>query len=151
MFDVDKWRNWPLFSNSLTAWLIAGSIAVGVLTLLLLVRPLVRRYATRLRGTERTEFLEVPMEVLSRTTTLFFIVISIYAGAQALEVGERLTRMLNSVATIALFWQLGLWFATAVGEFLERRRRHNLAENREALGSLAIIKFLVSVVIWVLV
>jgi small-conductance mechanosensitive channel len=59
--------------------------------------------------------------------------------------------MLNSLVTIALFWQLGLWFATAVGEFLERRRRHNLAENREALGSLTIIKFLASVVIWMLV
>jgi small-conductance mechanosensitive channel len=152
MFDVDKWRSWPLFSNSLTAWFIAGSITVGVFALLLvLLRPLVRRYAKRLRATDRTEILEVPMEVLSRTTTLFFIVISIYAGAQALELGPRLTRMLNSLVTIALFWQLGLWFATAVGEFLERRRRHNLAENREALGSLTIIKFLASVVIWMLV
>jgi hypothetical protein len=92
MFDVDKWRSWPLFSNSLTGWLIAGSVTVGVFALLLLVlRPLVRRYAKRLRATDRTEILEVPMEVLSRTTTLFFIVISIYAGAQALELGPRLT------------------------------------------------------------
>jgi small-conductance mechanosensitive channel len=151
MFNVDKWRSWPLFNNSLTDLLIAGSVTVGVLTVLLLLRAVVRRYATKLRGTERTEVLEVPMEVLSRTTTLFFIVISIYAGAQALELGARLSRMLNSLVTIALFWQLGLWFATAVGEFLERRRRHSLAENRDALGSLTIIKFLASVVIWALV
>ena len=51
--------------------MIAGAIFAAVLTLLLILRPLVRRYARRTRNTERREFLEIPMQVLSRTTFAF--------------------------------------------------------------------------------
>jgi small-conductance mechanosensitive channel len=147
----DQWRSWPIFQNSPTAWLIAGVTALAVLALLLMLRPIVRRHAARLRATERIEILEVPMEVLSRTTTLALIMVAIYAGAVPLEIGDRGRHLLKTALTITLFWQLGVWFTAALDLWLERRRRHSLADNRAALGSLTIIKFLASVVIWALV
>jgi len=111
----------------------------------------VRRYADRMRATPRTEVLELPLLVLGRTTLLFSIVLASNAGAQALELGDRLQRYANTLLTIGFFWQLGVWFAAAVGIWIERRRVHSLAENRAALGSLGIIRFIANVLIWTLV
>lgn len=151
MFDLDHWRTAPIFHNSVTAWLIAGAITLGVLTVLLGLRVIVRRYAKRMHETTRTEVLEIPLLVLSRTTLLFVIVLAANAGAQALELGDRLQRYANTLLTIGFFWQLGVWFAAAVGIWIERRRVHSLAENRAALGSLGIIRFIANVLIWTLV
>jgi small-conductance mechanosensitive channel len=151
MIDVDQWRSWPLFSNSLNAWLIAGAITITTLTVLLLLRPMVRRYSEKLTRTERTELLEIPMMVLSRTTLLFLLVVAVFFGLQSLELGEKLSTTLRSLITIALFWQAGVWVSAAVRAWVQKRRTHNAAEDRAALGSLGIISFIASVLIWSLV
>jgi small-conductance mechanosensitive channel len=151
MTDVDQWRSWPLFSNSLNAWLIAGAITLTTLTVLLLLRPMVRRYSEKLSRTERTELLEIPMTVLSRTTVLFLLVVSVFLGLQSLELGEKLRTALRSLITIALFWQMGVWVSAAVRAWVQKRRTHSAAEDRATLGSLGIISFIASVLIWSLV
>jgi small-conductance mechanosensitive channel len=151
VFDLGHWRTAPLLNNSITAWLVAGGAFIVTLTLLLGLRVFVRRYAKRALDTTRTELLEIPMLVLSRTTSLFFLAICVLVGAQALELGVGVRRVLNSVVTIAFFWQLGVWFAAAVGVWIERRRLHGSAENRAVLGSLGIIRFIANVLIWALV
>jgi small-conductance mechanosensitive channel len=151
VLDISQWRDAPLFNNSLTAWLAAGTTFVVLFAALLFVRTLIRRYAERYRATEHTEFLEIPLLVLSRTAIVFFFVVSLYAGLRALKLGDPLQHVLNSVVTIACFWQLGLWIVAAVGVWIDRRRVHSLAQNRAALGSLSIIHFIAGVVIWALV
>src|SRR3954468_14679225 len=104
MLDVDQWRSWPVFNNSTSAWLIAGAVSIVALSILLILRPVVRRYAERLRLTERTEFLEIPTEVLSRTTLPFLIIVAAFIGLHALELGPTLSLAVRSIFTIALFW-----------------------------------------------
>jgi small-conductance mechanosensitive channel len=151
MIDIDQWRSWPLFNNSMTAWLIAGGISLAVLATLLVLRPIVRRYSERLAGTQRTEILEIPMQVLSRTTLPFLVIVAMFIGMQALELGPKLTSVTRSILTIALFWQTGVWAAAAVHAWVHRRRVRSAAEDRAALGSLGIISFIASVLIWSLV
>src|SRR5205085_10324974 len=58
---------------------------------------LIRRYAKRLKSTERTEFLEIPMLALCRTALLFMLVVALSAGSQSLKLGEdRKSTRLNS-------------------------------------------------------
>jgi small-conductance mechanosensitive channel len=151
VFDLDEWRTWPLFNNSPTAWMIAGAITLTSLLVLLSLRPLVRRYAERLRSTERAELLEIPMAVLSRTTLPYLIVLSLFLGLKSLQLGDPLHLVLNSVITIASFWQAGVWAAAAVRAWVNRRKQHSTAEDRAALSSLGIISFIASVLIWSLV
>ena len=99
--NIDAWRSWPLFNNSLTAWLIAGGVTAVALTVLLLLRPLVKNYSERLRKTERTEVLEIPMAVLSRTSVLFLIALALFLGSQALNLGPKLAVTIRSIMTIA--------------------------------------------------
>ncbi len=147
MFDLDEWRTWPLFNNSPTAWLIAGSITLASLLIVLSLRPLVRRYAERLRNTARTEVLEIPMAVLSRTAPAYLVLLSLFLGLKSLQLGDELHLVLNSIITIASFWQAGLWAAAAVRAWVNRRKQHSTAEDRAALSSLGIISFIASVLI----
>ena len=151
MFDSAQWRTAPLFNNSVTSWLVAGGIFVLTLSVLLGLRVVVRRSAERMKSTAKTELLEIPFLVLGRTNLLFITIAALFAGGQALDTGPRIQHFLNSLLTIAFFWQLGVWFAAAVTIWIERRRQHSVAENRAALGSLGIIRFISNVVIWTLV
>jgi small-conductance mechanosensitive channel len=157
MFDdssraVDRLLAMPLFDdNSWLQWVIAAGIAVGTFSAMLLIRRLVRKYFTRLRTTNETELLEVPLQVLSRTTLLTFIALSVFFGSQALVLGPKIERLLESVITIALFWQAGVWAGAAVSAWLDRKRRRSMAHNHAAIGSLAVISFVINVVIWAMV
>jgi small-conductance mechanosensitive channel len=151
VLDVDEWRSAPIFSNSLTHWLLAGLIAAVVFGVLITLRIAVRRYAHRLRATRQQEFLEIPMRVLSRTTQPFFLVVAIYFGLRVLTVGDKVQALVNSAATIAFFWQAGVWVVAAIRAFIDRRRQIHADEDRAIIGSLGIISFIASMVVWTLV
>jgi small-conductance mechanosensitive channel len=151
VIDLGQWRDAPIFHNSLTAWLIAGSVAALVFLILLGARVAIRRYAKRLQSTDRTEFLEIPMLALCRTALLFMLIVAVCVGSQSLKVGEPLQQVIRSALFIAFFWQIGLWCAAAVRAWVERRRAHSGVDDRAALSSLDIIRFIASVVIWSLV
>jgi small-conductance mechanosensitive channel len=150
MLDFGEWRSWPVFENSLTSWLLAGVLMVAALFVLLGLRRAVRGYAGRLRATAHAEVLELPMEILSRTTLLFLVAISLFVGLRALTLGPALQRILDTATTIIVFFQVGVWAGAAVRAWVERRR-HSTAQDRAVVGSLGIISFLASVVIWAFV
>ena len=88
--------------------------------------------------------LEIPLQVLSRTTLLLLLVMSLYVGSQWLTTGPTTRRVLSSAITIALFWQAGIWLMAATSIWLERKRQRSLAINRAAIGSLGIIGFVIN-------
>jgi small-conductance mechanosensitive channel len=141
----------PLFRNSPTAWAIACGTVLVVLVLLLFVRRVIRREHQRMLATPQTEFMELPLEVLSRTTLPFFIVVSAFAGLKALQVSEQTDRVLTSVITIAFFWQAGVWLSAAVSAWLERKRRRSLASDRASVSTIGLIGLIARVGIWALV
>lgn len=140
-----------IFKNSLLDWAMALGIAAAAFVLLLAVRRTVRAHHKRMLATNETELLEIPLQVLSRTTLLSMLVVALYIGSQWLLTGPAANRVLGSAVTIALFWQAGIWMMTAVSIWLERKRQRTLATDRAAVGSLGIIRFVVSVAIWAMV
>lgn len=149
MLDLHDWRRWPISQNSPTEWLIAAAITAAVISVLLLLRLLIRRYADKLSKTDRREILEIPAEVLSRTTLPFLVAVALYFGLQSLDLGAKLSKLLNSAITITVFMQFGVWAGAAVRAWVQRRR--NSAADRAAVGSLGIISFIAGVLIWALV
>lgn len=148
MPNLEELYELPLFTNTWLAWALALAIAIGTFLVLLALRRVVRAYFRKLQATERTELLEIPLQVLSRTTALFFFVVAVCLGAQALTVGPKSARVIDSAITIALFWQAGVWAVAAASAWLDRKRRRSLASDRAAAGSLGIIGFVINVLIW---
>lgn len=152
MIDFDKLAKLPLFTNSLLDWVLAVATALIVYSVLLAARVVVRSYLRRLEAAAaRNELLIVPLQVLSRTTALFFIVVAAFLGAESLTVGVVTTKVLGSAITIVLFWQAGLWLGAVASAWIERKRRESMEHNRAAVGSLGIINFVSKVVIWSMV
>jgi small-conductance mechanosensitive channel len=151
MFNFDDLAALPLFNNSLLDWIAASAIAIGALMVLLLVRRAIRGYHRKLQTTTETELLEIPMQVLSRTTLLFFVTLALFLGVQWLTFGPSTARIVGSALTIALFWQAGIWAVEATAAWLDRKRKRSMATDRAAVGSLGIIGFILNVVIWTLV
>ena len=151
MLDMNALAALPLFDNSLLAWSMAVGIALTSFLLLLVLRRWVRAYHRKLQATSETEFLEIPVQVLSRTTAVFFAILAVYLGVQALTIGPGTQRVLQSAITIALFWQAGVWAVAATTAWLDRKRRRSMTTDRAAVGSLGIIGFILNVAIWAFV
>ena len=109
-----------------------------------------RRYRAMLE-TERTELMELPFGVLSRTALVFIVALSAYLGLKFLELPERSADLLNNAITVAMFWQVGVWLSAAFLAWLERKRRYSLENDRALVGSISIIGMVVRSLIWVLV
>lgn len=141
----------PVFHNPPVAWLTALGTAVLLYLLLAAVRGLVRRHHARMLATERVEIMEMPLEVLSRTTTPFLIAISLFIGTQLLTLSPRTRHGLDAAVTIVMFWQAGVWISAAVTAWLERKRKGQLATDRAAASSIAIVAFIARAVAWVMI
>jgi small-conductance mechanosensitive channel len=137
--------------NDLFTWSTALGVAVGTLVILLLLKSIVRRVGRRMAETARQELMELPVLALSRTTSLFIVIVALVAGAQLLELPARVRSGALSVFMIAVFWQAGLWVTALATAWLERKRRVALAQDRAAAGSFSIIGFAARVLIWALV
>lgn len=152
MLGTPDFLSLPIFaSNSLLDWAIAFGVMLLTVSVLLTARRIARVHLKKLQATEKTEFLELPLEVLSRTTLLFFIVLAIYLGLNTLTMSDRTAQMLDSVITIAVFWQAGVWVSAATLRWLERKRRLSLATDRATAGTLGIVGFIARMVIWTMV
>ena len=85
----------PILHDSPSTWLTALGVAALLYFVPAAVRALVRRRRERMLATERIELMEMPLEVLSHTTTLFMIVVSLLIGLQVLPVSGRARQALE--------------------------------------------------------
>ncbi|HEY4210778.1 MAG TPA: mechanosensitive ion channel family protein [Steroidobacteraceae bacterium] len=149
--QIDDFLSLPLFRNSALEWLIAAGLTAAVLAVMLLARRLVRRHHQRLLTTDRVEWLELPLEVLSRTTLVFFVVLALFLGLRTLDISAATRTVIISALTVALFLQAGIWATAAVTAWFDRKQRSALAHNQAAAGSLGILAFIAQGVVWALV
>ncbi|MEO7773771.1 MAG: mechanosensitive ion channel family protein [Steroidobacteraceae bacterium] len=142
----------PLFQNSLLQWASACALTALLLLVLFVVRGAVRRQHQRLLKTQHTEFAEIPLEILSRTTALFFIVLSLFIGLDTLSMARGTGQVLHAALMVVVFWQVGVWLSAAAMAWIERRRRRtDTATDRAVVGSLGVILFIARVAIWSLI
>jgi small-conductance mechanosensitive channel len=146
MLNFDELLSLSIFNNSPLAWLTSVAVAAGVFVLLLTVRRAVRSYLRKIEQAGAASPVQIPLQVLSRTTLLFFVVLALFAGVRALELGSTGVRVFTSAITIALFWQAGIWAGATASAWLEHKRRRNTA-----LRSIGIIGVIINGVIWSLV
>jgi small-conductance mechanosensitive channel len=138
--------------NGRWEWVVASAIALGVLLLTLGARRWLRRRYRKLAETEQVELIELPLEIASKTGTLFLSVASLFAGLAVLRLPATLRDGSTSAFTVVAFWQLGIWGSAAVLAWLRGRRSAAAVESdRAAVGSLGIIGFVLRAAVWTLI
>ena len=139
------------FGNTTGQWLIAAGIFLGVFLILLIIRRVARRQYEKVAATPKTELIELPLMVASRTTLLFILIAALFAATQSLKLPPTVARLALTIFTINAFWQVGAWATTAVLAALERKRRVAMTSDRAAAGTLGILGFIARATIWSLV
>lgn len=141
----------PIFQNAPLDWIVAGAVALGVLVAVSVARFVLRRFQARLNATKEIELIEIPVDALSRTSSLCIAVVALVAGLATLQMSESTAHVLNSALMIVLFAQAGGWAAAAANLLLERRRRRIEGSDRAMVSSLGVISFIVRVAIWAVI
>lgn len=130
-----------------TSWQLAVGAGVAVVTffILLLIRRAIRARYDKLAATPEVEFLELPFRIASHTSVLFLLITSVFIGAQWLVLPASASKVLLTIFTIAVFWQIGLWATVAVVSALQRKQR---ASDPATASSMGVIGFLARATIW---
>ncbi len=134
--------------NTLNQWLWAMGTAAGIWLVTLLIRRFIRGHYQRMAATEQVELMEVPLQIASKTSTLFLIVLGLFFGLLTLKLSPTVHRVAEKVLLIAACWQVGIWATTGALAWIDMKRRHSMAEDRATAGTLGIIAIIVRGLIW---
>src|SRR5690606_27505375 len=104
-------------------WLTAAATALVVLVIALGLRRWVRRHYEQFAATERTELMEVPLEIASKTSGGFLLVAALFGGLSVLNLPPALRTAATTLFTLVGFFQLGVWGSAAVLAWLMVRRK----------------------------
>jgi small-conductance mechanosensitive channel len=113
-----EFLNLIILRNTLLTWIIAISISVVVLSTMQFLKYRVgARYRSRMHG---SKFLAARIleGILDSTRKLFMLLVSLYAGAQVLDVTPKTDSVLSKAIFIVFFVQIGLWGSSAVRTWL---------------------------------
>lgn len=138
-------------TNSILPWLLAAGIATVVFFVLLLLRMLVTAQLKRLDARGKSNIWPVLLATVQRTGLPFLLIISLFAGLQAVEMPPNVRHIVQSVTIISLLLQLGLWLARALHVAVENYYKRKMVENPSEVTTLSLLNFFGRIIIWALV
>lgn len=139
------------FENTVWQWLLALGVAAIALGAALLIRRMVGRRYRQLAATSEYELMELPLEVLSRTSLFFLVVGALYLGSRTVVLPPKVAGVIMAALVVIGFWQLGLWATGALVAWFELKSKAGPTVDRAALGSLGIIGFILRAAVWTVV
>lgn len=136
-----------IYGNGVSAWGLAAIVAMGVLFVALSAKAALLRHLPEKAPSEELHWPSVLREVVERTSPIFLVIASLYAGAALLSLPHSVANFVFSFFVIALFIQCALWadrlVATTLVWHLAPRKAKETVRN-----ALSLIQFLVRVAVW---
>jgi small-conductance mechanosensitive channel len=136
--------------NPLRDWLLA----VLVFAVTFMVMPVLR---ARLRAQQQKwQHLEsAPLELLTlmaaRTSRLVLLVVAVYLAEKILSWPRRVDRVFDVIIVFGVWLQLGLWAATALRYFIERRQKRSGLNDGAAASTVNVLMFVGQLIIWAVI
>jgi small-conductance mechanosensitive channel len=127
-------------------WIVGLAIAAGVYLALAFARRLLLRRVER--SEVRAGWLNGLRQALVRTSSLFLLVLAIYAGAFFVTLPSAVERVITSALVIALFLQGALWASHVVAGWIAWYAESKARQNRAIANALGLIQLFARVVVW---
>jgi len=140
-----------LYGGTLTQWLAAIAISAGLVMLVRMAKPLIIRRLEKVSQHTRVAIDDAVVQALRSTRTLLITLVAIDVGSRALSLPPNTQKIVDGVATIALFLQVGIWLSALLQFWLQRTETKARATNPGAATSLAAVGFVGRIVLWSLV
>ena len=138
-----------VLGNTLHDWLFAALIFLLTFTVLPLVRSYVRARRTHYQSHELPAAFALVAHLLQRTSRIVLWIVALYLAERILTLPHRVDRAFEVAIVLGCWLQIGIWAAAAVRFGLERQQsRHG---DARLSGSLDVVRFVGSLVVWILV
>jgi small-conductance mechanosensitive channel len=138
-----------LDDNTPRQWIVAASIAVGLLFLIAVVRAIAKR---RLRDAHLTEtdIDDFVLDVTRRTKLALLLLPAMFLGARALELPPEFHRFLRAAAALSFIAQAALWATGVIDFWLRRYRRARVEHDPAAAMTVNLFRGAGIVTVWIL-
>jgi small-conductance mechanosensitive channel len=127
-------------------WILGLAIAVAVYLVLAFARRLLLRRVER--SDAQVGWLNGLRQALVRTSSLFLLVLAIYAGTFFVALPPAVDRAITSALVIALFLQGALWASHVVVGWIAWYAASKARQNRAIANALQLIQLFARVVVW---
>jgi small-conductance mechanosensitive channel len=128
------------------SWIVGLAIAVGVYLVLAFARRLLLRRVER--SDAQVGWLNGLRQALVRTSSLFLLVLAIYAGTFFVTLPPAVDRAIASALVIAPFLQGALWASHVVVGWIAWYAESKARQNRAIANALQLIQLFARVVVW---
>jgi small-conductance mechanosensitive channel len=134
-------------ANTPAAWLTAGAAACAVYLLLTVLVKIVVRRLSGLAGRTAGMVDDVIVEALSHTGVLFRVVVAAAIGARLLELGDGVSRLLETLLLLTILLQAGRWSSAAIS-FVVLRMRKEREADAGSTATVGIVGTVIRVALW---
>lgn len=134
--------------NTVRAWMIAGGVAVAGFLLLYLFLVLVRSRLSEFAARTRTQWDDVFVLALGKTSTVFILILVTSAGSAFLTLPGRVRAAISAISILALVLQGGIWFSAAFTAWFSAHARKQHETDRRAGLTVSAIGFMVKLALW---
>lgn len=131
------WQN-----NNLEGWLLATAIAAVVIVVIIAVKYGAARGFRMLARKTEARFGVISAEVVGATRLWLLLPLALYGATSALELPDKLQRLIDLLALVALMVQAALW----VNRFILMWFRRRIDEKRDVDGASVTALMLIGVV-----
>lgn len=140
-----------VWHNSLQDWLLAAAITLGIgLTITLFKRVAVRRISKVARRSH-TKIDDAIVKALQNTRLWLVYLVALYLGCQYLTLPAHAEHIINVVATLAAFMQMGIWLSTLLKFWIDNTRERAMNTDASAATSLSALSFVGRVILWAVI
>lgn len=143
--------NYPLPAGTVMEWLTALGLTVVTVLAVRLAKPILVRRLQALTKRTRLSIDDAIVHALDSTRLWLVAVIATALGSQALDLPDRVQRLVDGAATIALFLQIGLWLADLLKFWLDRSEDKARTASPGAATSLAAVGFVGRIALWAVI
>jgi small-conductance mechanosensitive channel len=135
---------WELifYGNTVREWVMALAVVLVVFTTLQLLRWGVVRNLVRLAARSRNEWDDVVADVLRRTTMLFLLFVSLYAGSRALVLAPSAEYAFRVIGVIIMSVQVALWGNALITATIRRQMERHREVDAAAATTVNALGFL---------
>jgi small-conductance mechanosensitive channel len=124
---------------------------VAIVLVALLAKRIAIRVLKRLAERTDTALDDAVLRAVKATRMWLVAVVAVFFGANYLELPGVATIAVTKAATIAAFWQVGMWAWALIDFWLTRSRERALAKDPGAATSLTALTFVARLVLWAIV
>jgi small-conductance mechanosensitive channel len=131
-----------LYGNAMREWVIALTVMLVVFSGLTLIRWAVVKNLLRLTSRTHNVWDDVVADILRRTTMLFLLFVSLYAGSRALVLGPSVQYAVRVIGVLVMAVQVALWGNVLITATIRRQMTQRMQADAAAATTITALGFL---------